>query len=76
MEDDAFADLLPPSSPRLAALDQLRRVLYVGTFSKTLSASLRVGFVAAHPRLAASLADIKLLTAVATSDQRSASSPA
>ncbi len=44
-------------------------MLYVGTFSKTLSASLRVGYVAAHPTAAASLADIKLLTAVATSDQ-------
>ncbi|MGI4945080.1 MAG: PLP-dependent aminotransferase family protein [Janthinobacterium lividum] len=68
VEDDAFADLLPPSRPRLATLDQLNRVLYVGTFSKTLSASLRVGFVAANARLAAALADIKLLTVVATSD--------
>lgn len=69
VEDDPFADILPPFSPRLAALDQLRRVLYVGTFSKTLSASLRVGYVAAHPKAAALLADIKLLTSVATSDQ-------
>ncbi len=69
VEDDPFADILPSASPRLAALDQLRRVLYVGTFSKTLSASLRVGYVAGHPKIAASLADIKLLTAVATSDQ-------
>ncbi len=69
VEDDPFADILPAASPRLAALDQLRRVLYVGTFSKTLSASLRVGYVAAHPRIAASIADIKLVTAVATSDQ-------
>ncbi len=68
VEDDAFADILPPSSPRLAALDQLNRVLYVGTFSKTLSASLRVGFVAAHPAMAGALADIKLLSVVATSD--------
>ena len=69
VEDDPFADIVPAASPRLAALDQLQRVLYVGTFSKTLSASLRVGFVAAHPQIAASLADIKLVTAVATSDQ-------
>lgn len=67
VEDDPFADVLPASSPRLAALDQLNRVLYVGTFSKTLSASLRVGFVAAHPAIAAALADVKLLTVVATS---------
>ncbi|GGF58133.1 GntR family transcriptional regulator [Azorhizobium oxalatiphilum] len=68
VEDDPFADLLPPASPRLAGLDQLNRVLYVGTFSKTLSASLRVGFVAARRGLADALADIKLVTGVATSE--------
>jgi DNA-binding transcriptional MocR family regulator len=68
VEDDTFADILPSVSPRLAALDQLRRVLYVGTFSKTLSASLRVGYLAADPALAQALSDIKLLTTVATSD--------
>ena len=68
VEDDPFADMLPASSPRLAALDQLRRVIYVGTFSKTLSASLRVGYIAADPQAAASLGDMKLLTGVATSD--------
>jgi len=67
VEDDAFADLLPASAPRLAALDGLRRVLHVGTFSKTLSASLRVGFVAAAPGTARALGDMKLLTVVATS---------
>lgn len=67
VEDDAFADVLAPASPRLAALDQLDRVIYVGTYSKTLSAALRVGYVAAHPAIAAALADIKLLTVVATS---------
>lgn len=67
VEDDAFADILSPASPRLAALDQLDRVIYVGTFSKTLSAALRVGYVAAHPAIAAALADVKLLTVVATS---------
>ena len=68
VENDAFADILPPSLPRLASLDQLSRVLYVGTFSKTLSASLRCGFVAGHPSIVGALADIKILTTVATSD--------
>lgn len=67
VEDDPFADLLPLSSPRLAALDGLRRVLYVGTFSKTLSASLRVGYVAAAAPVARALDDLKLLTVVSTS---------
>ncbi|MEZ5785181.1 MAG: PLP-dependent aminotransferase family protein [Xanthobacteraceae bacterium] len=68
VENDAFADILLPTLPRLAALDQLSRVLYIGTFSKTLSASLRCGFVAGHPTIINALADIKILTTVATSD--------
>lgn len=68
VENDAFADIVPPESPRLAALDQLNRVIYIGTFSKTLSASLRCGFLSAHPSLVAPLTDMAILTTVATSD--------
>ncbi len=67
VECDAFADILPPSAPRLAALDGLRRVIHVGTFSKTLSASLRVGFVAAAPPVVGALNDLKMLTVVSSS---------
>ena len=68
VEDDPFADVLPASAPRLAALDQLDRVLYVGTFSKTLSASLRCGFLAGNPSIIGALGDLKLVTVVATPD--------
>ncbi|MEC5398428.1 aminotransferase-like domain-containing protein [Uliginosibacterium sp. H1] len=68
VEDDTYADFYPGTTTRLASLDQLRRVLYVGSFSKTLSANLRVGYLAASPDLAAELADIKLLTSVGTSE--------
>lgn len=68
VENDPFADLLPASLPRLASLDQLNRVLYIGTFSKTLSASLRVGFVAGHPTIIGALNNLKMLTTVTTSD--------
>lgn len=67
VEDDPFADVMPASAPRLAALDQLERVIYVGTFSKTLSASLRIGYIAASPALARSLGDMKMLTVVNSS---------
>ena len=49
VEDDAFADLMPADAPRLATLDQLERVVYVSSFSKTLSAGLRAGYIAASP---------------------------
>lgn len=68
VEDDAFADVLPASAPRLAALDQLDRVLYVGSFSKTLSASLRCGFIAGNPSIIGALGNLKLVTVVATPD--------
>lgn len=49
VEDDIFADFEPEPSPRLAALDGLSRVIRIGSFSKTLSASVRCGFIAARP---------------------------
>lgn len=67
VEDDPFGDVLPAIQPRLAALDQLERVIYLGTFSKTLSASLRIGYLAANPALATALANMKMLTVVNSS---------
>lgn len=67
VEDDPFADILPRSTPHLAALDGLERVIYLGTFSKTLSPSLRCGYIAAHRKIIASLTDIKMLTLVNSS---------
>lgn len=68
VEDDIYSDLCPPTLPamRLASLDQLRRVIYLGSFSKTLAANLRVGFIACHPELAKALTDTKLLVGLAT----------
>ncbi len=67
VEDDIFSDLQVKPTPRLATLDQLNRVIYVRSFSKTLSGSLRVGFVACAPDIAGELADIKMLTSITTS---------
>ncbi|MBX3608735.1 MAG: PLP-dependent aminotransferase family protein [Hydrogenophaga sp.] len=68
VEDDPFADLQPASAPRLAALDQLDRVIYVSSFSKTLSASLRVGYIAGAAHHVGALCDLKMVTVVSTSD--------
>lgn len=67
VEDDVFADLLPPTLPRLAAFGKLDRVIYLGSFSKTLSAGLRCGYVAAAPDIVRRLVDIKMLTTVSSS---------
>ena len=67
VEDDIFSDLQLKTTPRLATLDQLNRVIYVRSFSKTLSGSLRVGFVACAQDVANELADIKMLTSITTS---------
>lgn len=67
VEDDIFSDLHSEPTPRLAALDQLDRVIYLRSFSKTLSGSLRVGFVACDPATAQDLADTKMVTAITSS---------
>jgi DNA-binding transcriptional MocR family regulator len=67
VEDDIFSDLQVKPTPRLATLDQLNKVIYARSFSKTLSGSLRVGFVACAQRIAGELADIKMLTSITSS---------
>ncbi|CAJ3264764.1 GntR family regulatory protein [Burkholderia pseudomallei] len=68
VEDDVYGDLCPPSYPatRLASLDQLRRVIFLGSFSKTLAANLRVGYIACAPELAKALTDQKMLVGMTT----------
>lgn len=60
VEDDIFVDFQERPGLRLAALDQLQRVIYLGCFSKTLSAASRCGFIAAKSDLIAGLSDLKL----------------
>lgn len=61
VENDALADFKPMASTRLSALDQLERTIYIGSFSKSYSAALRVGFIACSADLASDLADLKAL---------------
>ncbi|MFJ2431022.1 PLP-dependent aminotransferase family protein [Pseudomonas sp. NPDC087804] len=65
IEDDVYADLHSGNGTRLAALDE--RVIYVGSFSKTLSSSLRVGFVLAEPEVIARLAQVKMISSMGAS---------
>ena len=66
VEDDILADLHPGRAHRIAQLDQLNRVIYIGSFSKTLGAGLRVGYLAAHPDLARDLTAQKMLAGLTT----------
>ncbi|WP_343586112.1 PLP-dependent aminotransferase family protein [Herbaspirillum sp.] len=68
VENDAFADFKPATAARISTLDQLRRTIYIGSFSKSVSAALRVGFIACHRDLASDLADIKMLVHVSSSE--------
>jgi DNA-binding transcriptional MocR family regulator len=72
VEDDIYCDLHPGSAvqpaTRLSALDQLQRVIYLGGFSKTMAANLRVGFIATSAERAERLADRKMLSTLTTSD--------
>ncbi|MDR9863049.1 aminotransferase-like domain-containing protein [Pseudomonas baetica] len=65
IEDDVYADLHNGNGTRLAALDE--RVIYVGSFSKTLSSSLRVGFVLADSALIDRLTQVKLISSMGAS---------
>jgi DNA-binding transcriptional MocR family regulator len=68
VEDDIYGDFHPGTATRLATLDQLNRVIYVSSFSKSVSASLRVGYFACSPAIATNLCDVKLLTGLTTSE--------
>lgn len=62
VEDDIFADFEPALSPRLAILDGLNRVIRIGSFSKTISASIRCGYIAARSDWIEGLIDLQIAT--------------
>ncbi len=62
VEDDIFADFEYAPAPRLAAFDGLERVVQIGSFSKTLSASIRCGFIAVPREWIEGLVDLKIAT--------------
>ncbi|EPL11290.1 PLP-dependent aminotransferase family protein [Pseudomonas sp. CF161] len=68
VDDDALADFKPASAIRVSALDQLQRSLYVGSFSKSVSAALRVGFIAGSKELIDELGDLKMLLHTSSSE--------
>jgi DNA-binding transcriptional MocR family regulator len=68
VENDIYADLDPEPRPSLASLDQLQRVIYISSFSKTISPNIRVGFMAAAPDLLEDLAQLKMISGLTSSE--------
>jgi DNA-binding transcriptional MocR family regulator len=68
IEDDIYRELAPAGSPMLAAMDGLSHVIYVNGFSKTITPSLRVGYLAASPELAKALARTKMAVGLTSSE--------
>jgi len=68
VEDDIYRELAARGEASLAALDGLRRVIRIGSFSKTLSPVLRVGSICASNSLMPELVRVKMLTGLTTSE--------
>lgn len=67
VEDDIFADFEHMPSPRLTAFDGLERTIRIGSFSKSLSAAVRCGHIAARGDWIEALADLRIATSMAGS---------
>lgn len=65
VEDDVYGDFATGEHQSFAELDGLDRVIYIGSFSKSLSSSLRIGYLACSVNFIAPLLEMKLLTSVA-----------
>ena len=68
VEDDIYRELAARGESSLAAMDGLRRVIRVGSFSKTLSPVLRVGSICASASLIPELVRVKMLAGLTTSE--------
>lgn len=60
IEDDYLSELQlnGRAAPSLVSLDRGGRVIHIGSFSKTISPALRLGFIVAPPALAAHFAEV------------------
>ena len=69
VEDDYLSELqlAGRAAPALASQDRHGRVIHIGTFSKTISPGLRLGFVVVPPALANRVGDVAAALAPAAS---------
>lgn len=69
IEDDYLSELQLEGrpAPALASLDEVKRVIHIGSFSKTISPSLRIGFVVAPIGLVNAFSEVAAALAPAPS---------
>jgi DNA-binding transcriptional MocR family regulator len=67
VEDDTFGDFEAGPAIRLAGLDGLKRVVQVGSATKTVGAATRCGYIAARADWIGPLVDLKLATSMGNS---------
>lgn len=68
VEDDIYASFSEETAPSIASLDQLGRVIHIGSFSKTISPALRVGYLACNPDTAHRLLHLKMAAGLTSSE--------
>lgn len=68
VEDDPFAELALGHAVSLAALDGLQRVSYLGSFSKSISPALRVGYLVGNEVLIARASRLKMAAGLTSSE--------
>lgn len=71
IEDDYLSELQLKgrATPALAAVDQAGRVIHIGTFSKTISPALRLGFIVTPAEVAPRFAEVAAALAPAPAPQ-------
>ena len=67
VEDDVYGDLYEGAGVRLAQIDGLRHVIFVGSYTKLIGPALRVGFIAADTALISQLVERKVLSVLSGS---------
>jgi DNA-binding transcriptional MocR family regulator len=67
VEDDVSRELASPGAPLFAAMEGMNRVLYVGGFTKTITPSLRCGYVVAERDVLRELARTKMAVGLTSS---------
>lgn len=67
VENNLYADMIAEPQPCLASLDHLQQVVYVGSYSKSISPNVRVGYLLANPELIQQLLRLKMRSGLTTS---------